>query len=404
MSKQWIWSQIGSREHFTIPAILAENDRLEKLLCDYWSRPHRLWERIPATGFKKLGERSHPSIPGSKVQDTGLARLIFDHKEKKKNSSVWQQIHKRNQWYQQWQLKRLNKPATLRRLQENPGIFFSFSYATKDLFKFFKDLGWELILGQIDPGKLEEDLVREESQKFPEYGQNWSSAPAVYWEGWTSEIELADRIWVNSEWSKEAMIRQEVPAEKVEIIPLAYPANPAIDSAHNYPESFSSARPFRLLFLGQINIRKGAHLLMQAMDLIRDEPVALEFVGPLDMVVPESINDPRIHFHGSVSRQETQSHFKNSDAFVLPTLSDGFAITQLEAQAQQLPLITSKFCAPVVRDKVNGLLLNDLQPATIASAISYCVTHPKSLRKWSENSKINDAYKIESLSEQVLAN
>ena len=403
MSKPWIWSQIGSREHFTIPAILAENGRLEKLLCDYWSRSYRLWEKIPATGFKKLRERGHPSIPDSKVQDTGLARLIFDYKEKKRNSSVWEQIHKRNQWYQDWQLERLGKPTIVQGLRKNPGIFFSFSYATRDLFKFFKDLGWELILGQIDPGKLEEDLVREESQKFPEYGQTWSSAPAAYWESWKTEIELADRIWVNSNWSKEAMMRQNVPAEKVEIVPLAYPANPANHSAHRYPETFNPTRPFRLLFLGQINIRKGVHLLLQAMELIKNEPVELNFVGPLDMLIPESNNDSRIRFHGSVSRQETQSHFKHSDAFVLPTLSDGFAITQLEAQAQQLPLITSKFCAPVVRDKVNGLLLDDLQPQTIADAISYCVTHPDALKTWSENSEISDEYRVESLGNLVLS-
>ena len=401
MTTSWICSQIGSREHFIIPSILAENNRLELLLCDYWSRPGRLWEHIPHTGFKKLKERSHPSISGTQVQDTGASRLIFDFRQKRNGASTWEQIFARNTWYQDWHLAKLNQPEILRNLKEKPGIFFSYSYAAGKLFQFFKELGWKLILGQIDPGKLEEDIVRDETAAFPEFGANWSPAPSRYWELWKDEVSLADLIWVNSDWSKEAMAKQGVPTDKVEVIPLAYPQGSLTDP-HKYPEAFSEERPLRLLFLGQINVRKGVHLLLQAMQTIPQAPVELHFVGPIHMTIPDTMKESRIQFHGAVSRQETQNHFKSSDAFILPTLSDGFAITQLEAQAYQLPLICSKFCAPVIKEDENGLLLEDLRPQTIAKAIQWCIENPLTLQRWSANSKVNKEFSLDSLKQRLL--
>ena len=59
---------------------------------------------------------------------------------------------------------------------------------------------------------------------MPELAGEWQPAPPEYWALWREECELADRIVVNSEWSREGLIRGGVPAEKISIIPLAYEA------------------------------------------------------------------------------------------------------------------------------------------------------------------------------------
>ena len=88
---------------------------------------------------------------------------------------------------------------------------------------------------------------------------------------------------------------------------------------------------------------------------MRDEPVRWCFVGPGDMEFPNDLQgSPRIHWSGPVSRDATRQLYGDADLFLLPTLSDGFALTQLEAQAAGLPVIASKFCGDVVRDGVNG--------------------------------------------------
>jgi glycosyltransferase involved in cell wall biosynthesis len=45
---------------------------------------------------------------------------------------------------------------------------------------------------------------------------------------------------------------------------------------------------------------------------------------------------------------KAQNCFEEVDLFILPTLSDGFVLTQLEAQAHGLPVIVSRFCAGFV--------------------------------------------------------
>ena len=58
---------------------------------------------------------------------------------------------------------------------------------------------------------------------------------------------------------------------------------------------------------------------------------------------------------------------------ILPTLSDGFALTQLEALSYGCPVIASRFCGDVVRPGINGWLLDDLEPQEIAEAICAAV-------------------------------
>ena len=78
------------------------------------------------------------------------------------------------------------------------------------------------MLVQIDPGPEEENIVAEEAARAPELAGAWQPAPPEYWASWREECKLADRIVVNSEWSREGLIRGGVPAEKISIIPLVY--------------------------------------------------------------------------------------------------------------------------------------------------------------------------------------
>ena len=68
--------------------------------------------------------------------------------------------------------------------------------------------------------------------------------------------------------------------------------------------------------------------------------------------------------------------YAEADAFILPTLSDGYALTQLEALSKGLPVIASKRCGNAVTDGVNGWLLDGLEPPDIAAAIRRAMDKP----------------------------
>ena len=97
----------------------------------------------------------------------------------------------------------------------------------------------------------------------------------------------------------------------------------------------------------------------------------------------QSADAGRVKWFGPATRKQAAEFYRNADVFILPTLSDGFAITQLEAQAHGLPVIASKNCGKVVENGVNGIILDEPSAACIAHAVRDCIairTVWKSLR------------------------
>jgi glycosyltransferase involved in cell wall biosynthesis len=221
----------------------------------------------------------------------------------------------------------------------------------------------------------------------PALAGEWQAAPSDYWACWRQECDLADHIIVNSEWSREGLIRSGVPSEKLTLIPLAYGGSEAgvqkskIRQVRSYPARFTRDRPMRVLFLGQVNLRKGVARLLQAAQTLRDEPVEFWIVGPVQIANAEiAADNARVKWFGPVTRKETAEKYRAADVFILPTLSDGFAITQLEAQAYGLPVISSKCCGGVVENRRNGIILEEPRAECIAAAIRDCVADPKRLQ------------------------
>src|SRR5260370_12537111 len=128
------------------------------------------------------------------------------------------------------------------------------------------------------------------------------------------------------------------------MIPLAYEepglgrlAEPRLQ--RNYPDHFTAERPLRVLFLGLINLRKGVARLLEAARMLRDEPVEFWLVGPVEIANASTVAQAgRVKWFGPATRQQAAEVYRHADVFLLPTLSDGFAITQLEAQAHGLPI------------------------------------------------------------------
>jgi glycosyltransferase involved in cell wall biosynthesis len=288
----------------------------------------------------------------------------------------------RNRWFQRVALSRLSKIAP----RGEAPVLMSYSYAAAELFAFARRQGWRTVLGQIDPGPAEERIVGALHDADPHTGGAWQRAPAAYWSAWRRECALADRIVVNSAWSRDALVGEGIAAEKIRIIPLAYerPAE-SVNFVRRYPPSFSPTRPLRVLFLGQVNLRKGVGPLLEAIRLLDGEPVEFTIVGPLQIAVPEDLqHHPQIRWHGPAPRPATGQFYRDADVFLFPTFSDGFGLTQLEAQAWKLPIITTRCCGEVVAHGCNGWVLPEITPRAIADALRDGLRDPARLQAASD--------------------
>jgi len=398
----WLCHQLGSREHYSIPRALHAQGRLALLQTDAWIPPH-MARRLPAIGpLKSFVGRYHDGLATAQVRSFTLGRLRFDMNSKLMREPFWDAILRRNRWFQTQCLSGLQRGlAEFDAAPTSSATVFSFSYTARELFREAKRQGARCVLGQIDPGPEEISWVAERCGELPPQ----ANPPSEYWDVWREEVELADEILANSEWSRSLLIEGGVPAEKIRVVPLAYapPLSAKEIGIRRYPSAFSSSRPLRILYLGQVIPRKGAHELFDAIHQMKDAPVEFHIAGPVNIEVPKAVKvSPKVRFYGPVSRRQGEALYAENDVFVLPSHSEGFGLTQLEAAAHRLPLIASRHCAAVVAHQKNGLLLDDVSPTAIVHAIQACLASPSSLARWAEYELDWSEYSLDTLVNRLI--
>ena len=397
----WICCQIGAREHYAIPRALSQQGQLRGLITDTWIKPNSLLNWLPKSYLTNLQERFHPELADASVYSFNQSLFQFELAQKIRQKAGWKKIIARNYWFQEQALEVLKKYHS----QVNSKItIFAYSYAALNLFRYAKTQGWQTVLGQIDPGTVEEQIVRQEHLNHFDYQSHWQPAPHQYWIDWQEECRLADRILVNSLWSSQALQKVGIAQEKIEIVPLAYQAPEyARNFVRTYPPAFTHQRPLRVLFLGQIILRKGIAALIQASQLLKDEPIEFWLVGSSNLVQIQGINNQKIKWLGAVPRSMTAQYYQEADIFLFPTLSDGFGLTQLEAQAWQLPIIASQNCGAVVKNKINGLILANVTTEAIVQALKFCQQNPRQLQQFANQSRITADSSLQKLSQRLYA-
>ena len=343
-----------------------------------------------------LSERFHSDLTEAPVQAWNSYLLAFELAARLKRLSGWPLILARNDWFQQKVVGYLcnYEPRT----DNREPTLFSYSYTALEPFRFAKSHGWRTVLGQIDPGPFEEEIVAAEAEREASLAPNWRRPPADYWKSWREECDVSDRIIVNSQWSFDALVRTGIANEKLLIIPVAFENNAPSVLSKVYPKQFTPSRPLRVLFLGQISLRKGIARLLKVARSFRSQPVEFLMVGPIQITIPEDLRSNRkIRWLGPVTRNKVRNYYEQADVFILPTLSDGFALTQLEAIAHRLPVIVSRRCGEVVTDRVNGLLLEEPTTAAIEEALRFCLHNPDQLAQFSENATVSERFSLSCL-------
>ena len=354
---------------------------LNEFVTDLWFRPRRF----------------HPDLADARVIASNIPALLFELKASFARENGWNLIGRRNEWFQRHAVDHLKATAN------GSHTVFAYSYAAREIFKFARGRGWRTVLGQIDPGPAEERIVSNLEKTSPVEHTHWEPAPKAYWDNWRDECLLADQILVNSYWSRDALIAEGVSTEKIKVIPLAYEAaNDSKTFQRQYPRAFSAERPLRVLFLGQINLRKGMAQLLESVKLLADEHVEFWFVGPIQIRVPQELRlHPKVRWFGVAPRVAVDSYYRDADVFIFPTLSDGFGLTQLEAQAWKLPVVASRYCGDVVRDGVNGVVVEEVSGLRIAEVLREFLRAPEKLSVMAERSGVDECFSLTRLASSL---
>lgn len=142
-------------------------------------------------------------------------------------------------------------------------------------------------------------------------------------------------------------------------------------------------------FVGRLIVEKGVWELLDAFQLVRQKVPAARLLlagdGPLLADVQKK-NVPGVLVLGQLDYGKTLSLIAQSGIFCLPTYSEGFSSTILEAAALRACIITTPTggTPELIQNQKSGILLEDIQPATIANALVNALKNPAQSREMGE--------------------
>lgn len=388
---RWVVCQIGAREHYAIARGLHARGMLAQLITDVWVRPSSLLTKLPLPSMKRIRGRYHSDLCGlSPLSPTlrSAAREVQEKLRHRRKRNPWNSRIDRNRWFGNYCSRKLRKLAAT---AESPLTVFSYSYAALPIFRVARELGISTVLGQIDAGIQHQRRVEEAYASQPEWGTP-HSPPDQYWSDWKEECTLADRIVVNSGYARKELLSVGVcEPSKLEIIPVAYDDSdlPRIERTCC---KFSAKCPMRVMIIGRATLEKGMSIVLQAARMVHDLPITFEIIGNPHLV-PLSLRDEKnLIWHGNVPRSDVHDYYNRASILAFPTLSDGFGLTQLEAQGHRVPVIASANCGDVVTTGVNGFRLKHNTADELAEVLRMCCGEPEILKQWSANSGVTDRY------------
>jgi glycosyltransferase involved in cell wall biosynthesis len=361
VASKWICSQIGAREHFAVPRALHQGGKLVTLYTDFWAGP--ILRNFSFGKLRPLAARFHSDFihQPALVRSWNFRALAWELRLRRKfGQNPYHGFIEVGQRF-----ARRVREDLKRRTDLNPNsVFFAYDTGALETLVWCREQKIKCVLNQMDPNRVEVELVRAEEKQWLGWAAQPIQVPEEYFIRREQEWAFADRVVVNSEFSRQALIRQGVPPEKLLVIPLCYEAkneganNSSAVEDKNVSSKISAATPLRVLFLGQVILRKGIQYLLAAARQLEREPIHFDVVGPIGISQAAISSAPsNVTFHGRTGRDQAAAWYRRSHVFVLPTLSDGFAITQLEAMANGLPVIATPNCGEVVSDGADGFVV-----------------------------------------------
>lgn len=369
---QWHVAQLGAREHYAVPRALARRGRLAHFYTDAWCRWGRSLLRNGPDLFRAFANRYHPELatePVTSFTPRAILNVVQRRFRDDYRSSTALTAHHVD--VGRWFAMRIREALQTADLDPNHSAFFGFVTGCYEVLTHLRDREVLTVVDQVSPGPLEHEIVSAEIERWPGWArQSPSESPALQ-RRVSAEWDAASLVLVNSEWSRSALCDEGLSDEKIIVVPGAYELPDAVSLSPSRPNPTS---PLRVLWLGSVVLRKGIQYLVQAAHELATADVEFTIAGALGITTEAVEKAPdNMTFVGEIPRDRTSALYRAADVFVLPTLSDGFGITQVEAMAHGCPVVTTPNCGRVVTDGHDGFVVPPRNADALAEALLACV-------------------------------
>jgi glycosyltransferase involved in cell wall biosynthesis len=206
--------------------------------------------------------------------------------------------------------------------------------------------------------------------------KRWKKRP--YWslfEG--SHLERAAAIHATAEIERDEVLKA-LPRAEVFVVPNC------VDSVGNL-ESIARAS-YRIVFLGRVHKKKGLDILVPALaEVARHLPAVETLVaGPddegewarVEELINKAVPRPRVRYLGAVNGSDRFRLLAESTVFVLPSHSENFGMSVVEAMACGTPVVVSRNCPWESVEREGAGLWVENTPEVVARALLRVLRDP----------------------------
>jgi glycosyltransferase involved in cell wall biosynthesis len=343
---KWVVVFAGSRDRYQVPLALAENDRLERLVTDFYAPLDAplgpMLRRVAPSAHAVLGNRYKPGLSSAKVS-WSVVGLSSDYC-----------IHKT-------QVARDDRLAIMAGgIARARGCgLLSYSYYG---YRAFNSVGlehWPKVLMQVHPHPMVVRKILQDELEYTEFGkssllseQELSSDQGRF-EQLAAEALVADHCIVASNFTKRTLIENAVPEHNIHVVPYG------VDVGTREAQRRRSNQ-FRVVFVGQMVQRKGLEYLLKAWKRLRLPKAELVLAGRgrVDANLLAAFRSD-VTYMNNLSDREREELYDSCDLFCMPSLVEGFGLVYLEALERGLPVIATPNtgAADIVQDGREGFIV-----------------------------------------------
>jgi glycosyltransferase involved in cell wall biosynthesis len=153
------------------------------------------------------------------------------------------------------------------------------------------------------------------------------------------EYKESDMVVVPSAFVKRSFVEQGFSEARIRVVPLG------VSTSRFAKVGEPDSNEFRVLFVGQVGLRKGFPYLLEAFHRLNHPNKKLIVIGTMNAgmkPVLAKLPSDRVEYLGAVPHAELKRHYSRAHAFVLPSIEDGFGSVMAEALACGCPVIASE--------------------------------------------------------------